>query len=142
MRSETVQFKNFVESKGLLFTPERQCIAEEVFSNHDHLDAEELLKALKAKGSKASRATVYRTLELLVESKLVGKIDLGDGRATYEHTAGHAHHDHLICVKCGNVQEFEEPMIEQLQEWACEKAKFKATGHSLNIYGYCEACSS
>jgi len=141
MRSETLQFKNYIESKGLFFTPERQSIAEEVFSSHDHFDADELLKALKSKGSKASRATVYRTLDLLVGSGLVEKIDLSEGRSAYEHTAGHPHHDHLICIKCGAVLEFEEPLIEQLQSWACEKASFKPTGHSLNIYGYCKNCA-
>ncbi|NCO66249.1 MAG: transcriptional repressor [Candidatus Aquicultor secundus] len=142
MNSESLQFKNYIESKGLLFTPERQCVAEEVFASHNHMDAEELLKHLKSKGSKASRATVYRTLDLLVESGLVKKIDLGEGRLVYEHTAGHPHHDHLVCLKCGSVQEFEEPLIEQLQEWACEKANFKPTGHSLNIYGYCRGCTT
>ncbi|MCL6472426.1 MAG: transcriptional repressor [Firmicutes bacterium] len=142
MRAETTQFKSYIEARGLYFTPERQCIADEVFSNHEHLDAEELLKILKGKGSKASRATVYRTLDLLVESGLVEKIDLGDGRSVYEHTAGHAHHDHLICIRCGSVQEFEEPLIEQLQDWACEKAAFKPIGHNLNIYGYCKNCSA
>src|SRR3990172_572088 len=124
MRTETLQFKHFVESKGLIFTPERRSVAEEVFSSHDHLDAEEVLKSLKASGSKASRATVYRTLDLLVESGLVEKIDLGEAKSAFEHTAGHPHHDHLVCLKCGSVQEFEEPLIEQLQEWACEKAGF------------------
>jgi len=141
MQSETLQFKSFIESKGLFFTPERRCIAEEVFGNHEHLDAEELLKNLKSQGSKASRATVYRTLDLLVESGLVEKIDLGEGKSAYEHTAGHSHHDHLICVKCGAVEEFEEPLIEQLQNWACEKAGFKPAGHNLNIYGYCRECT-
>lgn len=142
MKTETLQFKDFIEARGLFFTPERQCIAEEVFSSHDHLDADELLRALKTRGSKASRATVYRTLDLLIESGLVGKIDLGEGKAAYEHTAGHPHHDHLICVKCGSVEEFEEPLIEQLQHWACEKAGFKFSGHILNIYGHCRNCAT
>ncbi|HEY3375266.1 MAG TPA: transcriptional repressor [Candidatus Aquicultor sp.] len=140
MKSETLQFKRYIESRGLFFTPERQCIADEVFAWHKHFDAEELLQFLRDKGSKTSRATVYRSLELLVESGLVEKIDLGEGRAAYEHTAGHPHHDHLICLSCGAVQEFEEPLIEQLQEWACEKANFKPTAHNLSIYGYCEKC--
>ncbi|MBE0447331.1 MAG: transcriptional repressor [Actinobacteria bacterium] len=142
MKTETLQFKSYIEEKGLLFTPERQSVAEEVFSSHDHLDAEKVLKSLRVRGSKVSRATVYRTLDLLVESGLVEKIDLGEDRAAYEHIAGHPHHDHLVCLRCGKVQEFEEPLIEQLQEWACEKASFKATGHSLNIYGYCENCTA
>lgn len=142
MRSETLQFKKFIETKGLLFTPERRSVAEELFSSHDHLDAEEVLKKLRSSGSKASRATVYRTLDLLVESGLVEKIDLGEGRSAYEHTAGHPHHDHLVCMTCGKVQEFEEPLIEQLQEWACEKAGFRALGHSLNIYGLCAECKT
>ncbi|HZD60385.1 MAG TPA: transcriptional repressor [Anaerolineae bacterium] len=142
MRAETVQFKNFIEAKGLIFTPERQSVAEEVFSNHDHLNAENVLKNLKTRGSKVSRATVYRALDLLVESGLVEKIDLGDDKFAYEHVAGHPHHDHLVCLRCGGVQEFEEPLIEQLQAWACEKANFKATGHNLNIYGYCKNCTA
>lgn len=142
MKQETLQFKSFIESKGLLFTPERQAIAEEVFDKHDHFDADALLRTLQGKGCKTSRATVYRSLDLLVESGLVEKIDLGEGRAAYEHTAGHPHHDHLICVVCGSVQEFEEPLIEQLQQWACEKAGFKAAGHYLNIYGYCAKCAN
>jgi len=142
MKNETVQFKNYIESKGLIFTLERQSVAEEVFSNHNHLDADEVLSNIKNKGSKASRATVYRTLDLLVESGLVEKIDLGEGRSAYEHTAGHSHHDHIVCLRCGKIQEFEEPLIEQLQKWACEKASFKPVGHSLNIYGYCKDCVS
>lgn len=142
MRTESLQFKQFIESKGLIFTPERQSVAEEVFSSHEHLNAEEVLRNLRAGGSKASRATVYRTLDLLVESGLVEKIDVGEGKSAYEHIAGHPHHDHLVCLRCGKVQEFEEPLIEQLQEWACEKANFKATDHSLNIYGYCESCAA
>jgi Fur family ferric uptake transcriptional regulator len=137
-----IEFRRYVENKGLLFTPERQFIAEEIFTNHGHLDADELLKLLKSKGSKTSRATVYRTLDLLVESGLVKKVDLGDSKAAYEHVAGHAHHDHLICLSCGSIQEFEEPLIEQLQEWACEKAGFKAEAHNLIIYGYCNICAA
>jgi Fur family transcriptional regulator, ferric uptake regulator len=141
MATELYEFKQYIEKKGLLFTPERRFIAEEVFSNHNHFDADELLRILKSKGSKTSRATVYRTLDLLVESTLVKKIDIGDGKSVFEHVAGHTHHDHLICLACGNVQEFEEPLIEQLQQWACEKASFKAEAHSLNIYGYCSKCA-
>jgi Fur family ferric uptake transcriptional regulator len=136
------EFKRYIENKGLLFTPERRFIAEEVLSNHDHFDADELLKLLKTRGSKTSRATVYRTLDLLVESNLVNKIDIGCGKSVYEYTVAHKHHDHLICITCGEIKEFEEPLIEQLQEWACEKAGFKAKLHNLIIYGYCPKCQS
>ena len=96
-----------------MWTPEREAILGQVFATHEHFEADDLLLRLKKKNIRISRATIYRTLELLVKSRLVRKVTFGENHTHYEHTFGHKHHDHLICVKCGNVLEFTNPNIEQ-----------------------------
>ncbi|MBU1880571.1 transcriptional repressor [bacterium] len=138
--SEETKFFEYLRRTGLKITRERKEILREVFTSHRHFDADELFLRLKGRGAGVSRATVYRTLALLVSSHLVRKMELGDGRATYEHVLGHPHHDHLICIQCNRILEFHHPEIEELQQKVCEEFDFKMKSHSQQIYGVCKEC--
>ena len=83
---------------------------------------------------------MYRTLSLLTEGKLLEEHDFGEGRKSYERTLGHAHHDHLICMNCQKILEFENDSIEELQEKEAAKQNFKIIHHTHKIFGYCENC--
>ena len=97
---------------------------------------------MKEKQVKISRATVYRTLELLVKSGMVRRVHLGEDHYHYEHVRGDSHHDHLICTTCGGVIEFHDEELEQRQREICERRKFTPTFHNLQILGVCDASLS
>ncbi|MEA3431825.1 MAG: Fur family transcriptional regulator [candidate division WOR-3 bacterium] len=132
------KFGEYLKSKGLKFTPERRAILKEIFSFHEHFNVDQLYERL---GRRISRATIYRTLSLLIESKLIEEIFRCQDRTSYEHIFGHPHHDHMLCIKCGKVIEFREDKIEKLQKAVCERHNFKSVEHRLVIKGYCEECA-
>src|SRR4029079_18999190 len=134
------RFQNFLQQQGLKLTSERSALVREIFSTHYHFEADELLFKMKQGGAKISRATVYRTLELLVKSGLVRRVHLGEDHYHYEHVAGNSHHDHLICTTCGGVIEFHDEQMEKRQLEVCAKKKFTPTFHNLQILGVCDSC--
>jgi|ERR1051325_2603547 Fur family ferric uptake transcriptional regulator len=134
------KFQDFLQQQGLKLTSERTALIREIFSIHYHFEADELLFKMKQKSVKISRATVYRTLELLVKSGLVRRVHLGEDHYHYEHVSGDSHHDHLICTTCGGVIEFHDEEIERRQREICEKKKFTPTFHNLQILGVCDSC--
>ncbi len=138
MEKET--FREFLSRKGLKFTKERQRILAEVFSYHGHFDPEQILIGMRNKNIKVSKASIYRTLPLLLESGLIEQVERNDKHAHYEHTFGHGHHDHLICLKCGKVIEVFSPKLEALQEELCKEHKFDGIKHTLEIKGVCRNC--
>jgi Fur family ferric uptake transcriptional regulator len=133
-------FREFLSGKGLKLTKERQRILDEVSSYRGHFDPEELLLSMKNKSIKVSKASVYRTLPLLVESGLIEQVEKNDKHAHYEHTFGHGHHDHLICMKCGAVIEVFSPKLEDIQSELCRESGFEGITHTLEIKGYCHSC--
>ena len=137
---EKERFKEYVSTKGLKLTKERNEILDEILATEGHFDPEELFIRLKTKGSKVSRASVYRTIPLLVESGLIDEVERTDKRSHYEKVVGRQHHDHMICVRCGKVIEFFSPTLEMLQSELCQKENFSGLRHSLEILGYCERC--
>jgi len=134
------EFCAYLKKKGLKFTPERRAILEEIFSTHKHFDIEELFERLRKRGEKLSRATIYRTLPLLVKSDLIRETLRCQETVSYEHTFGHPHHDHLLCIGCGKVIEFKEEKIEKLQKAVCKRYNFTSVEHKLGIRGYCKEC--
>jgi Fur family transcriptional regulator, ferric uptake regulator len=137
---EINRFQQFLAQQGLKLTSERTSLVREIFSTHYHFEADELLFKMKEKGVKISRATVYRTLELLVKSGLVRRVHLGEDHYHYEHVSGNSHHDHLICTVCGGVIEFHDEELERRQLEICERKKFTPTFHNLQILGICDSC--
>jgi Fur family ferric uptake transcriptional regulator len=139
---EKEQFLHFLRDRGQRVTAERLVLFDEIFSQHRHIDAEELLKAIAARGLKISRATVYRNLDLLVEAGLARKQRLGDRRLLYEHIhRGQGSHDHLVCTGCGRVVEFVSPGIAALQSEICRAHGFVPGRHTLQIAGLCNLCA-
>ncbi len=140
METERVIFRNYLNKKGLKFTHERELIIEEVFARHEHFDVESLFQRLYQKKEHISRATIYRTLPLLIDSMLVSEAMRCQDRIYYEHTYGHKHHDHMVCIKCGKIIEFSDDRIEKLKEEICKKYGFKPLEHRFGIKGYCKDC--
>jgi Fur family ferric uptake transcriptional regulator len=140
--TEKERFSEFLKERGLKFTLERKAILAAIFSFHKHFDIEELYEKLRKQGEHLSRATIYRTLPLLIESDLINETLRCQGRISYEHTFGHKHHDHMVCIKCGRIIEFRSEEIEKLQEGMCKKYGFKPLEHRLGIKGYCKSCQT
>src|SRR3982074_2256999 len=130
---EVNRFQQFLQGQGLKLTTERASLVREIFSTHYHFEADELLFKMKEKGLKISRATVYRTLELLVKSGLVRRVHLGEDHYHYGHVGGSSHHDPWVCTACGMVIEFHDEGREQRQREICERKKFTPTFHNLQI---------
>jgi Fur family ferric uptake transcriptional regulator len=137
---EINRFQQFLGGLNLKLTNERKALVREIFSIHYHFEADELLFKMKEKHVKISRATIYRTLELLVKSGMVRRVHLGEDHYHYEHVTGNSHHDHLICTTCGSIIEFHDEVLEARQREICEKKKFTPTFHNLQILGICDAC--
>ena len=137
---ERTLFAEFLQRKGLKTTRERTALLDEIFSAHRHFDADDLVARMREKGKKISRATVYRTLELLHECGLVGRVRLNEEKYRYERLHKGEHHDHLMCTSCRKVIEFNEPRIEKLQDDVCKRYGFVATSHSHQIWGLCANC--
>ena len=137
---ENIIFRNFLGGKRLKLTKERTAVLSEVYAFHGHFEPEYLYSRIKESGSKASRASVYRTLSLLVECGLVKRVTRTNKGNIYEHTYGHTHHDHMICDICGDIIEFFSEKLENLQEEICEKNNFVGSSHALEIRGRCKKC--
>jgi len=135
-------FEAFLRQRGLKYTKARRQLLRRVFGMHDHFTAEQLLDRLKEGGVSASKATVYRTLSVLLECDLLTAHDFGEGALYYEHTFGHDHHDHLFCLHCKRITEFRDDDIEQNQERVTQRLGFRMLSHSLKIYGVCEECAT
>ena len=121
--------KSVLKNEGLRYTKQRQIIWDEIQNSTEHRDAEEIYLIIKNKNQiKVSRATVYRTIDVLVKNNLVRKMELGDGRALYEHIIDDKfgeHHDHIICVETGDIDEFYNKEIEKIQKEIVKKRGYK-----------------
>ena len=122
------------EAKGLRMTGQRRTIASVLQASDDHPDVEELYARASAEDAGISIATVYRTVKLFDEAGILDKLEFGDGRARYE-DAEREHHDHLIDMNSGEVIEFVDPEIEELQERIAARLGYTLKGHKLELYG-------
>jgi Fur family ferric uptake transcriptional regulator len=126
--------------KGLRSTDQRKIIVETFFKAPHHISIEELLAEVRAQDPRVGYATVYRTLKLLTECGVANERRFGDGLARYELADEASHHDHLICLDCGKIVEFEEPRIEKLQDEVGKHHGFELRSHKHELYGICPDC--
>jgi len=136
------ELKDTLREHELKATSQRVALLKLLNGTDEHFDAEEIYFQLKKQQKNVSRATVYRSLDALVEQRLVHKLDFGDGRMRYERSQDDdEHHDHLICEECGKVIEFFNLEMEAQQLSVCEEHKFTPTTHTMHIYGICSDCT-
>ncbi len=135
------RFREYLASRpeSKRFTAQHRVLLDHIFARHKHFDANELLEDLKAASRPVSRATVYRTLTLLVDAGLLKRIEVGS-RTVYDHDYGYPAHDHFVCEQCGAMIEFAHPKLDEVLREAATENQFRATAHSLVIRGTCAAC--
>ena len=134
------RFKEALRKEGLKYTPQRTAVLEEIIKDKGHRESEEIYLALKKWGQHVSRATVYRTMDILVNNGFARKMNLGDGRARYESKVNSPHHDHLVCMDCGLIVEFMDQKIEDLQDEIAIQYEFQLKRHIHQLFGLCKKC--
>ena len=140
LKPELQVFIDYLQANKLKQTPHRELILENFLENEGHRSVEDIYHTVKAIDPRIGYTTVYRTMKLLIRCGLAREIELADGITRYEHLFNHEHHDHLICMECGNSIEFYNPEIETLQDAASAQLGFKVLDHKLQIYGVCRDC--
>ena len=136
-------FSRYLREQGLPITQQREAVAQAVFSSSGHLSVEEIERMLRDGSERIGKATIYRTLDLLVKSKLVEEHDFGEGFKRYEHRLSRQPvHEHLICLECGSVTEFRSEEVERVESRVAREYGFEPARHRLEIYGLCKSCRS
>ncbi len=127
--------------RGLRSTAQRRLILDRLFEIGGHFTADDLIADVRKADASVGSATVYRTLRMLVESGLLHEHRFVDHEGTrFELKLSDDHHDHIICLECGAIREFEEPLIEQLQERVATQLGFTLESHTHQLYGRCAEC--
>ncbi len=138
---EKSQFLMYLKEQGWKWTPEREEIVREAFAIEGHFEADDLAYRLRQKGSKVSRASVYRTLPLLVKAGLLREVMYGEVRRHYyEHVHDRKEHDHLICVQCGRVLEVDDENLRKAERKVCAEHGFLPQKFVVEIFGRCKKC--
>ena len=145
------RFEEYLQSKGKRTTQQRRALIDHVFARHSHFDADELIEQLNDKADRqgaaggmatVSRATVYRSLDELVEAGLLRKMTLG-GRSVYEHDYGYPQHDHLHCEECDQLVEFRSDKMDELCQQVADEHGFRLPGgRRLILTGVCPECAA
>lgn len=147
MSTETQQspfvrlFARYLREQGLPVTQQREAVAQVVFSSEEHLSVDDIEQRIREQGERLGKATIYRTLDLLVKSKLVEEHDFGEGFKRYEHRLSQQPvHEHLICLECGDVTEFQSDDVHKIEAEVTARHGFRPSRHRLEIYGLCRSC--
>ena len=135
-------FGRYLREQGLPVTHQREAVADVVFGSGEHLSVDEIERVLRSDGHRIGKATIYRALDLLVRSKLVAELDFGEGFKRYEHRlSAEPIHEHLICLNCGAVTEFQSAEVHRIEASVSARHGFRPTRHKLEIYGLCHKCT-
>ncbi len=138
--SELEIFRNFLKRHGLRYTPERETIIREIFSTHEHFDVDSLYIAMRHKGQRVSKASIYRLIPLLIKANLIEEVFFDSGQMHYEHIYGHEHHCHLRCQECRRIEEFSDERVAEIEKELGEKFNYKILRHKLEVIGICSRC--
>ena len=133
---------SFLKEKGFKSTRQRDIIATEFLKTGEHVTAEDLYKKINRKHKDIGLTTVYRTLKLLKKSGLATESIFADNLTRYEPLSEDDHHDHLVCLDCGSITEFENSKIERLQGKIADEFGFHTVSHKMDLYGYCRECKN
>ena len=131
-------FSDYLAKHGLRLTGQRRRIVDLFLESDRHLSQDEIYRSLRKHG--LGRATVFRTLKMLEESRLVDHVSNSSGSSRFEVQLERPHHDHLICIECGAIQEVRWPQLEKIQERTCKQMGFTPTWHRHEIFGRCRLC--
>ncbi len=142
MKKPEEQFLDYLARKRLKNTSQRMTILSAFLRQKAHLSTEEFYLQLRKKHPGIGYATVHRTLKLFAECGIASERNFGDGQMRFEVSLGNEHHDHLVCTSCGQILEFENQQIEQLQVDVAKTHNFIIEDHRLELYGLCSACHS
>ena len=142
MGDELTVFRDFLKTHNHKLTHQREALARRILEIDRHFSADELFALLRSEKHGISKATVYRTLALLVEAEVLDALNFERGHMVYERHGKQSHHDHLICTACDRVFEFHCDEIERLQDDIAEGYDFKMSHHTHHIYGLCGRCQS
>lgn len=142
MKKEKELYREFLRSKNLKLTTPRLIIMEAVFENHDHFNVDDLYEQIKKKHKNVSRATIYRTIPLLISSGLIKQSLRCESKDIYEHTFGHKKHLHLICTNCKKIIEAEFNDVEKLMIEIAKTKDFEISEFNLGARGLCKDCQS
>lgn len=136
------KFREYLSTRGQRLTREMSFLVDEIFSTHEHFDADQLIErhTSRTDGNRVSRSTVYRTLQKLEKAGLIRKVAQTDGRHIFEHDYGYPQHDHLICNKCKKLIEFESDDISRILDEVAGRHGFLMEGHRMEVHGTCEEC--
>lgn len=136
-------FRRYLRERGLPVTQQRESIAEIVFGSTGHLSVDDIESRLRERGDRIGKATIYRTLEMLVKSGLVEEHDFGEGFKRYEHLFGQKPvREHLVCTECGKVTEIHSSELVRVQEDEARRHGFQPARYRLQIYGLCAVCQA
>src|SRR5256714_11623385 len=140
MTEEQEVFLNHIQKAGLKRTAQRDLILDVFLRTERHLSSEDLYRLVQQEDSAIGQTTVYRTLKLLTEAGLAREVRFGDGRTHYEQNYKQQHHDHMICIECGEIIEFYSAELEAIQDAMAAKHGFEVKQHLLRILGVCANC--
>jgi Fur family ferric uptake transcriptional regulator len=135
-------FRSYLHQQRLPLTHQREAIAMALFESEHHLSVDDLADHLRERSEHVGKATIYRTLNLLVQAGLARELDFSEGFKRYEHQAGDTRHDYLICTSCGKVARFQRGAVDRVQEEVAGELGFTVQSRTLKIYGLCSDCQA
>jgi Fur family ferric uptake transcriptional regulator len=141
LREKITEISESLRRKGYRLTPQREAVIKILLENpNQHLAAEDIYAMVRKTHPEIGMATVYRTLELLSNEKIINQLNFEEGYSRYE-LESQAHHHHLVCLKCGKITEFNDNLLEKVEEEIAKEHTFAIVGHLLKFYGYCANCA-
>jgi Fur family ferric uptake transcriptional regulator len=135
------KFEQFAVQQGLRHTEQRERVLDVFLATERHVTVQELYDLVRKRHKGIGYATVARTVKLMCDAGVCRQVDFGDGSLRYEHSYGHEHHDHIICLKCGRFEEIYSPKLEKIQDELVKKYGYVQEKHKLDIFGLCPRCA-